>query len=111
MTIEANFRNMFGRGGGRQTQSAPETKPQVAVKPKQEQEQDHVSATVTKSIPWKEEPIWRAYCLDVSTTKLDLDLAHLMIDNELTQLSLLGLEYLGGLGTLVPCTLKQTGYT
>jgi hypothetical protein len=67
MTIEAAFTNMFGRGGGRETKSAPETKPQVAVKPKQEQEQE-VSPPVAKPIPWKEEPIWKAYGLDVSAT-------------------------------------------
>jgi hypothetical protein len=69
MTIEATFTNIFRRGGGRKTTSAPETKPEEAVKPNQEQKE--VSTVVAKSIPWKEEPIWKAYRLDVSESTLD----------------------------------------
>jgi hypothetical protein len=68
MTIEAAFTKLFGRGGGSETKSAPETKPEVAVKPKQEQD---VSPPAAKPIPWKEEPIWKAYGLDVSDCALD----------------------------------------
>jgi hypothetical protein len=67
MTIEATFANMFRREAGRQTRSAPETKPQVAVKPKQERNE----STAAKPIPSTPEPVWKAYGLDVSETALD----------------------------------------
>jgi hypothetical protein len=64
MTIEATFTNMFRwREAGRETPSAPEAKPQVAAKPKQEQ----IVSTAAKPIPPSTpEPIWKAYGLDVS---------------------------------------------
>jgi hypothetical protein len=65
MTIEATFTNIFRRKGGRQTQSAPETKPQVTVKPKQEQDVSP-AAKSDLSVPESaiQEPIWKAYGLD-----------------------------------------------
>jgi hypothetical protein len=76
MTIEATFTNMFRREGGRQTRSAPETKPEVAVQPKQEQDVSPAakpipSAPESAKIPWTQEPVWKVYGLDVSETVLD----------------------------------------
>jgi hypothetical protein len=75
MTIEATFTNMFRREGGRQTRSAPETKPEMAVQPKQEQDVSAATkplpSTPESAIPWTQEPVWKAYRLDVSETTLD----------------------------------------
>jgi hypothetical protein len=75
MTIEAAFTNMFRREGGRQTRSAPETKPEVAVQSKQEQDVSPAAKSIPSApepaIPWTKEPVWKAYGLDVSETVLD----------------------------------------